>query len=243
MCVAVPDDGAVALLSGLGRACEVDHALLVCSLALMFVYAHGVIEGVELASFMTEGIAETLAAQFEALCVAVPGVCLAPVAPVCIDGFGRVAPPGVKSVAEELPVGIVPIQVACGRREGVVDIGARHEHAPCGEVFLLRRIGHAGPDGNHQFGIHAVDGIRQGSLVGIVARVHLHVSPASRLPVVPVLHDHVDRYVAVAKTLERADEVCRADIPLLRLSVAKEIKGHHQNTGHLRFQLMEKIIM
>ena len=143
--------------------------------------------------------------------------------PVAVERFTAVAPPGIEAIAEELPVGILPIEFAGIRVKGVVDRVLEHI-APFPEVVGFGTVLRIGPDAYHQLGVKTVDGVGERLGTGIETRVHLHVPPAL-WPVVPVLHDHVEGHVALAVFAHRGDELSRRGVALFRLDISKGVAG------------------
>ena len=84
MSVTIPHDGGIALLASVRGASEVNHSLFISSLTLVLIYAHGMIQRIQLAALMPKGIAQFLAAQGISFGMAVPCLRWAAVAPVGI---------------------------------------------------------------------------------------------------------------------------------------------------------------
>ena len=71
-------------------------------------------------------------------------------------------------------------------------------------------------------------GICQRTRVGIVFTVHLHVPPLSARPIVPILHDDIQRHLPPTVFLHDVHKLLRMGIAFLRLNVTENIPGHHR---------------
>ena len=233
MGVTIPHYCGVALLSSPTAACEVEHALAVSRCPLVVVEATGMVERVELAALSAERLAEDIFVELPSSLLVIPSIGMSVhrlrhLIPVAVERFTAVAPPGIEAIAEELAVGILPIEFAGIRVKGVVDRVLEHI-APFPEVVGFGTVLRVGPDAYHQLGVKTVDGIGESLGTGIETRVHLHVSPAL-WPVVPVLYDHVERHVTPAVFAHRGDELSRRGVALFRLDIAKGVAGQHLYT-------------
>jgi hypothetical protein len=183
--VARPRDRAVALLTGVGRAGQDEHALVARGGALPVVDGGRRHER----ECVVDGGARARA-----------GLSGAKLAPASVElRLGRVEPPSVDALGEQRRVHLLPVQRARVRLEGVVvhraSVGQRGRHEVAGG--LERRVvraprREARPHGDHRVEARVVERLEHPRRVRI-ARVELMRAPRVRAPVRPVLHDVVDR--------------------------------------------------
>ena len=121
MGIAIPGDSTETLLPGVAGAREVDHALAVGGGALVLIEPLGVIKGIEAGALGSQHVGEQLRVSPPSSLMIIPSITLGHGMPVRVERLGAVAPPSVKAVAEELAVGVVPVEGAGLGIESVVD--------------------------------------------------------------------------------------------------------------------------
>ena len=219
-----PHRGPVALLPGKGRAGQDKHALIGRSGPLVLVHALGVLE--------REGIAHPLEAAQGRL-----GRVQGPFA-VKLLGLRCIEPPGIDTQRKQVLIHIPPVHVAGFGVEGVV-----HAHPAVGGpvLELIKQVGllqllvdgrffpKRRPDRNHEVGIEAVDlldhhsRLRKGRITEF-GGVPVVVVGA---PVLPVLHDVVERHAQGAVLFHHAQQLVLAFVPLPALPEPKHPLAKH----------------
>ena len=227
MRITVPRDGRITLLSRITGTRQVHHSLAVGRGTLVFVQPLGMIQREKAAPLSPQHTVQQSQIPFPPFFMAVPTVSFGHRSPIRIQRFRAVAPPSIETVAEEFPVGIFPIARPGQGIESVIHRTGQHKATPL-KVFRLGAVRRVGPNGHHQLGIPRMYGICQRTWVGIVFTVHLHVPPLSARPIIPILHDDIQRHLPPTVFLHDVHKLLRMSIAFLRLNVTENIPGHHR---------------
>ena len=231
--VAIPADGGVAVLAGVGGAGEVHHPLGAAFRALALVDPLGMGQRVGVDRRAIEVLRGLAGVDPHAFL----RVRLFRARPIGLEGLGAVAPPGVHAVGEESATGLLPVDLAGGGVEGVVGRLVA-EHFPALQHLQLIRaaVGHDRPDGNHQPRAEIVQlaGHRRG--IGEAGRIEGLLAPAGAVrPGLPIEHDGIERDLAAAVFAHHVDQFLGVDVAFLRLD---EAEGPLRQQGSAAGELM-----
>ena len=180
---------------------------------------------VQLTALSATHLGEHLRVALPAFAVAIPSISIRFPSPVGIHRLTAVAPPGIEALTEKLIIDLSPIHVASLSAEDIVARVLQHQSC-LAELTLLRTVHRVGPHRYHQVRIQRMHRVGQPLRVRIVAAVHLRISP-SLGPVAPVLHDHVDGDLSLAKLVQVAHYVVLTHIARATLHVTRHISGQH----------------
>ena len=158
-------------------------------------------------------------------------------------GFGRVHPPGVDALRENIRVDLRPEELARVGIEGIVK-GVRLVDPVLdvfGQVGLVEiafglhlfgvfRIGiELAPDRDHQMRVGGVDGAGPAFGIGKARGIELMRAPGVRLPILPILHDVVEGNFALAELLDDVERLLRGLIALARLPEPEGPVGRYRS--------------
>ena len=166
-------------------------------------------------------------------------------------GIGRVHPPRIGAVVEEF-LQMFPVNIACHRTEGIVDLHARgivHAGRPdVGDATLrpgldrqqethalefaelLGLRSEACPDGDHEVSMLLMDVLNHLRSLGKVLSEEVHRIPLIvGAPVLPVLDDAVEGHLQLAVLVDDALRLGSSLITLLRLPEAVGPKWEHRD--------------
>ena len=141
--------------------------------------------------------------------------------------LGRIHPPGVNALGEKSLVRILPVQIRGG---WIVDIEVLESSPAHGRKQIsvlvhllvnLRRRPQPGPDRNHQVEVLLVQLVDHFLGAGILCFIEDHPTPVIVIaPVIPVLHDVINRNMALAILPRNAQQFVARGVMLLALPVA-----------------------
>ena len=155
--------------------------------------------------------------------------------------LGAVHPGGVDSDVEEALLEVFEVDVAAFLAVGVVhaalaDPVRRVEQ----EVLRFKLAPHVAvqsdgrPDGDHDLRVEVVvDGVAHGFRIGVAVRVPGHAGPVAGLvgPVLPVLHDEVERVVVLAERFDNADHFLLRTVAFLAHEEAVRLAREHRGVA------------